>query len=45
MKTGMNLLLWTDMVTEQHDAILDQIKALGFDAVEVPVFNTTDLAP
>ncbi len=43
MKTGMNLLLWTDHVTEQHDAILDQIKEVGFDAVEIPIFNTTDL--
>jgi D-psicose/D-tagatose/L-ribulose 3-epimerase len=45
MKTGMNLLLWTTHVTEQHDGILDQIKALGFDAVEVPIFDTADLAP
>ena len=45
MKTGMNLLLWTDHVTEQHDAILDQIKEMGFDAVEVPIFDTADLAP
>lgn len=45
MKTGMNLLLWTDHVTEQHDALLDQIKALGFDAVEIPIFATADLAP
>lgn len=45
MKIGMNLLLWTDMVTEQHDGLLDQIKALGFDAVEIPVFGTSDLAP
>lgn len=45
MKTGMNLLLWTDHVTEQHDGLLEQIKALGFDAVEIPVFNTADLAP
>jgi D-psicose/D-tagatose/L-ribulose 3-epimerase len=41
----MNLLLWTTHVTEQHDAILDQIKELGFDAVEVPIFDTADLAP
>jgi D-psicose/D-tagatose/L-ribulose 3-epimerase len=41
----MNLLLWCDMVTEQHDGLLEQIKGLGFDAVEVPVFNTADLAP
>src|SRR6516225_3628720 len=45
MKTGMNLLLWTTHLTEQHDGILDQLKALGFDAVEVPVFETANLAP
>ena len=45
MKIGMNLLLWTDMVTAEHDGLLDQIKAFGFDAVEIPVFNTSDLAP
>lgn len=45
MKTGMNLLLWTDHVTEALDPVLDQLKAIGFDAVEVPIFNTTDLAP
>ncbi len=45
MKIGMNLLLWTDMVTERHDALLDQIKAIGFDAVEIPIFDTSDLKP
>jgi D-psicose/D-tagatose/L-ribulose 3-epimerase len=45
MKTGMNLLLWTTHVTHEHDAILDQLKALGFDAVEVPIFDTADIAP
>ena len=45
MKTGMNLLLWTDHVTEAQDLIVDQIKVLGFDAAEVPIFNTSDLAP
>ncbi len=45
MKTGMNLLLWTTHVTEEHDAILDQLKALGFDAVEVPIFDTSDTKP
>jgi D-psicose/D-tagatose/L-ribulose 3-epimerase len=42
MKTGMNLLLWTDHVTAEHDGLLEQIKGLGFDAVEVPIFNTSD---
>ena len=45
MKTGMNLLLWTTHVTPEHDAILDQLKVIGFDAVEVPIFDTADLAP
>jgi D-psicose/D-tagatose/L-ribulose 3-epimerase len=45
MKIGMNLLLWTTHVTQQHDAILDELKALGFDAVEIPIFDTADLAP
>jgi D-psicose/D-tagatose/L-ribulose 3-epimerase len=43
MKLGMNLLLWTDHVTEAHDGILEGIKAIGFDAVEVPIFNIDDL--
>ena len=41
----MNLLLWTTHVTEQQDAVLDRIKEMGFDAVEVPIFDTADLAP
>src|SRR3954466_12947950 len=45
MKTGMNLLLWTDMVTGTHDQLLDDIKGLGFDAVEIPIFDTSSLAP
>lgn len=43
MKIGMNLLLWADHVSEAHDGVLDTIKGLGYDAVEVPIFNTTDL--
>ena len=43
MKTGMNLLLWADHVTAEHDGLLDQIKGLGFDAVEIPVFNINDM--
>ncbi|MDG3003173.1 sugar phosphate isomerase/epimerase family protein [Paludisphaera mucosa] len=43
MKTGMNLLLWTDHVSEAQDGVLELIKAIGFDAVEVPIFKTDDL--
>jgi len=45
MKTGMNLLLWTDHVTAEQDRTLEMIKDVGFDAVEVPIFKTDDLAP
>ncbi len=45
MKIGMNLLLWTTHVTEALDPVLEQIKAMGFDAVEVPIFDTASLAP
>src|SRR6476661_6530795 len=41
MKTGMNLLLWTGHVTEEHFGILKDIKEAGFDGVEIPVFDTT----
>jgi D-psicose/D-tagatose/L-ribulose 3-epimerase len=39
MKTGMNLLLWTTHVTEEHFPILAKLKRAGFDGVEVPVFE------
>jgi D-psicose/D-tagatose/L-ribulose 3-epimerase len=45
MKTGMNLLLWTSEVKPEHDALLERIKELGFDSVEVPIFETADRAP
>jgi D-psicose/D-tagatose/L-ribulose 3-epimerase len=38
MKIGMNLLLWTGHVTEEHYPILRKIKEAGFDGVEVPIF-------
>ena len=45
MKTGMNLLLWTTEVKDEHDPILDRIKAMGFDSVEVPIFEVADRKP
>lgn len=38
MKFGMNLLLWTDGVTEEHYPLLWRIKQWGFDGVELPLF-------
>jgi D-psicose/D-tagatose/L-ribulose 3-epimerase len=40
MKFGMNLLLWTG---EMHDGmipVLAMLKHLGYDGVELPIFNT-----
>jgi len=39
MKTGINLLLWTPFVTEEHFGILEKLKATGYDGVEVPLFS------
>jgi D-psicose/D-tagatose/L-ribulose 3-epimerase len=45
MKTGMNLLLWTTEVKPEHDPILEKLKEIGFDSVEVPIFEIADIKP
>ncbi|MEY4720779.1 MAG: hypothetical protein RIQ46_504 [Pseudomonadota bacterium] len=44
MKIGMNLLLWTGHVTEDHVGVLKALKDTGFDGVEVPVFDPSDVS-
>jgi len=44
MKFGLNMLLWTDSVTEAHWPLLEEIKRLGYDGVELPIFSL-DPAP
>jgi D-psicose/D-tagatose/L-ribulose 3-epimerase len=39
MRTGMNLLLWTAHVTEEHFPLMAKLKAAGFDGVELPLFD------
>jgi D-psicose/D-tagatose/L-ribulose 3-epimerase len=39
MKYSMNLLLWTDTLSPDKLPILDKMKAIGFDAVELPIFD------
>lgn len=39
MKTGMNLLLWTTHVTQDHHPLLETLKKTGYDGVEIPVFE------
>ena len=41
MKIGVNLLLWTSQLTSAHLPILRDLKAMGYDGVEVPVFTGT----
>lgn len=41
MKIGLCMLLWTTHVTERHRTILEDIKATGYDGVEVPVLEGT----
>ena len=42
MKIGMNMLLWTGHVTQEHVPVLRALKATGFDGVEIPVFDLSD---
>ncbi|WP_159591260.1 sugar phosphate isomerase/epimerase family protein [Chelativorans xinjiangense] len=37
MKIGMCMYLWTTNVSARHEALLRDIKATGFDGVEIPV--------
>jgi D-psicose/D-tagatose/L-ribulose 3-epimerase len=40
MKYGMNLLLWTGEFSDEILPVCEKLKAMGYDGVEVPVFNT-----
>lgn len=37
MKIGMNMLLWTDHVTEEHFPIIESLKEVGFQGIEIPL--------
>lgn len=43
MKFGFNMLLWTAGVTEEHRQLLEKLKKIGYDGVELPIFDL-DLA-
>ncbi len=40
MKYGMNLLLWSGELNDEILPVLEQLKEMGYDGVEVPIFNT-----
>lgn len=42
MKYGLNLLLWTDRMHEGMTPIVEKVKQLGYDGVEVPIFDTNE---
>ena len=39
MKVGFNMLLWTTHVVEEQFPLLDAIKNIGYDGVEIPIFE------
>jgi D-psicose/D-tagatose/L-ribulose 3-epimerase len=41
MKIGFCMFLWTTSVTEKHKRLLQDIKATGYDGVEIPIFEGT----
>ncbi|MCA9187263.1 MAG: sugar phosphate isomerase/epimerase [Pirellulaceae bacterium] len=42
MKFGMNLLLWTGDIDESLLPVLESLKAMGYDGVELPMFAPDD---
>ena len=41
MKIGMNMLLWTNHVTEAHLPLIEKIKKVGYQGVEIPLGDET----
>lgn len=39
MKFGMNLLLWTVNLPDDIMPVVENLKNMGFDGVEVPIFD------
>ncbi|TVQ03437.1 MAG: sugar phosphate isomerase/epimerase [Planctomycetaceae bacterium] len=39
MKYGMNLLLWSGEVTDSLFPVIEQLRKIGYDGVELPIFN------
>lgn len=44
MRYGMNLLLWTTRTGPEHLPVLQALAGMGYDLVELPVFDLEDLA-
>jgi D-psicose/D-tagatose/L-ribulose 3-epimerase len=42
MKYGINLLLWTDRMHDGLMPVVEQVKAMGYDGVEMPMFELNE---
>lgn len=42
MQYGLNLLLWTDRMHEGLAPVVERVKALGYDGVEMPIFELNE---
>jgi D-psicose/D-tagatose/L-ribulose 3-epimerase len=42
MRYGMNLLLWTGMVGEEHFPLFEKLRQWGFDGVEIPLIDADE---
>ena len=40
VKIGINLALWTDTLSDDRLTLLEKCKSIGYDMVELPVFDT-----
>ncbi len=43
MRYGMNLLMWTDTLADEALPLLEEMKEIGFDTVEIPCFDLDNL--
>ena len=42
MKVGFCMLLWSTHVTEAHLPVIERLKQIGYDGVELPMFAPDD---
>jgi D-psicose/D-tagatose/L-ribulose 3-epimerase len=42
MKLGINLYLWTDHMHDGLLQVLESLKRIGYDGVEVPIFDLNE---
>ena len=44
LKIGFNLLLWTGHVTQTHFSLFPKLRDVGYDGVEIPILNVSDIS-